>query len=121
MLLCLYNYIMEVQRFMGYAYLIGLILMTVGSLVFSLLAFIGKDIILDDTYIKASKEEREKMNKKAYRQQGGIIFLFLFAISLCNTLRAVLHIATFTYIAWGFAVVGIIYAITSHYTLKKKY
>ena len=47
--------------------LIFLIFLTVVSLIFSVLAFSGKDIILDDTYIKASEEERNTMNKKAYR------------------------------------------------------
>ena len=70
-------------------YLIGLIFMAVISLLFSILAFAGKDIILDDAYIKASKEERERMDKKAYRLQGAIIFLFIFIITLFNLLRAV--------------------------------
>ena len=105
---------------MGIFYLIGLILMAVVSLLFSLLAFMGKDIILDDAYIRASKEEREKMDKSAYRLQGALIFLFLFAITLCNILRAVLHMASFTYAAFVIAVIGIAYAIISHYKLKKK-
>ena len=100
--------------------IIGLIVMAVVSLIFSVLGFMGKDIILDDAYIKASKEEREKMDKKAYRLQGSIIFLFLFAITLCNILRAVLHIASFTYAAWVIAAAGIAYAFISHYKLKKK-
>lgn len=105
---------------MGLFYLIGLIAMAVMCLIFSVLGFIGKDMILDNTYIKASKEEREKMDKKAYRLQGSIIFLFLFAITLCNVLRALLHIASFTYAAFVIAVIGIAYAIISHYKLKAK-
>ena len=100
-------------------YLIGLIFMAVISLLFSILAFAGKDIILDDAYIKASKEEREKMDKKAYRLQGAIIFLFIFIITLFNLLRAVLHEAMFTYIAFIIAAIGIVYAIISHYKIKK--
>ena len=105
---------------MGILYLIGLVFMTVVSLIFSLLGFMGKDVILDDAYIRASKEEREKMDKKAYRFQGSIIFFFLFVVTLCNLLRAVLHVAWFTYIAFVVAVIGIAYAIISHYKLKKK-
>ena len=105
---------------MGIFYLIGLIVMAVVSLIFSVLGFMGKDMILDDAYIKASKEEREKMDKKAYRLQGSIIFLFLFFISLCNILRAVLHITLFMYISFVVAAIGIAYAIISHYKLKKK-
>ena len=101
------------------AYVWGLIFITVGSLVFSILAFMGKEIILNDTYIKASKETREKMNKKAYCVQTGIIFMFLFVVSLCNALRFILHIKWFTYISLFFLVIGIIYTIVSHYKLKK--
>lgn len=104
---------------MGIFNIIILVFLTIGSLVFSILGFIGKDIILDDAYIKVSKEEREKMDKKAYRLQGAIIFLFLFAITLCNLLRAVLHLAWFTYVAFAIGAIGIIYAIISHYKIKK--
>lgn len=100
--------------------LIFLIFLTVVSLIFSVLAFQGKDIILDDTYIKASEEERSTMNKKAYRIQGAIIFLFISAISACNALRAITHIPLFTYLAATFGIIGIVYAIVSHYKIKKK-
>ena len=100
--------------------LIFLIFLTVVSLIFSVLAFQGKDIILDDTYIKASKEERNTMNKKAYRIQGAIVFLFIAVISACNALRAITHIPLFTYLAVAFAIIGIVYGIVSHYKIKKK-
>ena len=32
------------------------------------------------------------MNKKAYRIQGAIVFLFIAVISACNALRAITHI-----------------------------
>ena len=105
---------------MGIFYLIGLIVMAVVSLIFSVLGFMGKDMILDDAYIKASKEEREKMDKKAYRLQGAMVFLFLFLITLCSILRAVLHIPLFTYAAYVLGVIVIVYAIISHYKIKKK-
>ena len=106
---------------MGKVYFIGLIVMAVATLIFSVLGFMGKDIILDDAYIKASKEEREKMDKKAYRLQGSIIFLCLFLNSLCNILRAVLHMAVFTYAGIVIGGIGIAYVIISHYKLKKKH
>ena len=105
---------------MGIFNLIALVFLTVISLFFSILGFAGKDIILDDAYIKASKEEREDMDKKAYRLQGAIIFLFIFVATLCNLLRALTHTPVFTYITCGIGVIGIIYAIVSHYSIKKK-
>ncbi len=100
--------------------LIFLIFLTVTSLVFSILAFLGKDIILDDTYLKASEEERNTMDKKAYRIQAAVIFLFIAVISACNALRAIMHIPLFTYLAGVLGIVGIIYVIISHYKIKKK-
>ena len=105
---------------MGIFNLIALVFLAVISLIFSILGFAGKDIILDDAYIKASKEEREKMDKHAYRLQGAIIFLFIFVATLCNLLRALTHTPLFTYIALGIGAIGIIYASVSHYSIKKK-
>lgn len=99
--------------------IIFLVFLVITSLVFSILNFAGINVILDDAYIKASPEEREKMDKKAYRLQSGIIFLLLSIMSLCNLLRAVLHLPWFTYVAYAIAVGGIVYAIISHYALKK--
>ena len=100
--------------------LIFLILLTITSLIFSLLAFSGKNIILDDAYIKASEEEKSTMDKKAYRLQAAIIFLFLSVISLCNALRAILRMPLFAYLAIAFVLIGMIYAMVSHYVIKKK-
>ncbi len=101
-------------------YLVCLSFFTIVSLIFSILCFSGKDIILDDAYLKASEEERKSMDKDAYRLQSAIVFLFIFAVSLLNLLRSVLHFKIFTYIASVLGVIGIIYAIISHYSIKKK-
>ena len=101
-------------------YRIGLIFVTVIAFVCSLLGFLGKDIILDTTYTNASEEDRKKMNKKAYRLQGATIFLSISLMTLCSFLRMVTHVVWFTYFAYIIAVIGIVYAIISHYSLKKQ-
>lgn len=98
----------------------NLIFITVVSLIVSILAFSGKDIIIDDTYIKATMEEREQMDKKTYRLQSAIVFLFIFLMTLCNLIRVLTHIAWFSYAAIAICVIGIGYAIISHYAIKKK-
>ena len=100
--------------------LVFLVFLTVTSLVFSILAFSGKDIILDDAYLKASEEEKAAMDKNAYRIQAAVVFLFIAVISACNALRAIMHMPLFTYLAGALGIVGIIYAIVSHYKIKKK-
>lgn len=100
--------------------LVILIVIIVVSFVLAILAFSGKDIILDDAYIKASEEERKSMNKQAYRVQTGIIFLFIAAMSLCNAIRLITRISLFAYLAGAVMLIGILYAIVSHYQIKKK-
>lgn len=67
--------------------LIALVFLAVISLIFSIPGFAGKGVILDDVYIKATREEREDMDKNAYCLQSAIIFLFIFSVTLCNLLR----------------------------------
>lgn len=100
--------------------LVVLIVIIVVSFVLAIFAFSGKDIILDDAYIKASEEERKSMNKQAYRLQAGIIFLFIVAMSLCNAIRLITQISLFGYLAGAIMLIGIVYAIVSHYQSKKK-
>lgn len=90
------------------------------ALVFSILAFLGKGVILDDAYLKATDDERKDMNKRAYSIQAGIVFLLLSIITALNGLRGLLHMPVFTYVAFGLAIGGILYAIVSHYSIKKK-
>ena len=88
------------------------------SFVFSLQAFMGKDIILDPRYTKASEEEREKMDKKAYRLQSAVIFLCVGAATLCNALRAITQLPLFTYLALAALIIGAVYAVVSHRAMK---
>ncbi len=101
--------------------LIMLFLFTVIPFIYSALAFMGKDIILDNTYTKASKEERETMDKDAFRRQGGVIFFALGLISLMLLLREILSVAWLTYVAGAIMMIGCLYAIVSHNQLKNKY
>ena len=106
--------------FLYYFILSFMIFISVVSLILSILGFLGKDIILDNTYLKASKEEQERLNKKSYRIQGAIILLFLFFITLLNFLRTLLHISWLAYVIIAVLIIGIVYGIVSHYTLKKQ-
>ena len=101
-------------------YQIGLILIAVISFVYTLLGFLGKDIILDDIYLKAPKEKRAAMRKKDFCLQGTLIFLFIFIATLCGLLGTLAY-PWLTYLAYAFAAIGLVYTIASHYMLKKKY
>ena len=105
---------------MRYLYPIGLVLGTIVSLIFSVMGFMGKDVILDDTYTKASKEDREKMDKNAYRRQSSVFFLFIFVSTVCNLLRYLTAIPLFSYIGIVAVLIAVIHFIISHYAIKKR-
>ena len=105
---------------MRYLYPIGLVLGTIVSLIFSVMGFMGKDVILDDTYTKASKEDREKMDKNAYRLQSSVFFLLIFVSTVCNLLRYLTAIPLFSYIGIVAVLIAVIHFIISHYAIKKR-
>lgn len=89
------------------------------SYIFALLGFLGIGIIIDDNYVFASKEKRKAMNKKSYYLQSGIIFLCLGTMFLLYLLRLVTGIVYFKYAALIVCMTAMIYAILSHYAIKK--
>ena len=93
--------------------------LAVFSLILSIQAFLGKDVILNNTYRKASEEERKNMNKKAYSVQSAVIFLFIFIISLLNTIRAFVNVPWLTYATAAAFVVLVVYFFVSNHKLKK--
>ena len=99
--------------------LIALILLVVISAIFSLLGFLEIGIILDDHYVFAAKEARKGMNKKPYYLQSGIVFLCLGLMFLMCFFRALTGIRGFQYAAYAIAFVAMVYAVVSHYSIKK--
>lgn len=98
-------------------YVIGLIAIAVISLVFSILAFLGKDLILSSTYTNATEEEREKMNKKALRNQSAIFFLLLAITTLSNALGFLVN-PLFRYIHIAMLIATIVYYVVSNKKIK---
>ena len=98
-------------------YVIGLLVITVISLTFSILAFSGKNMFLSSAYIKATTEEREKLNKKALRKQTAIFFLLLAITTLSNALVFLIS-ALFRYIHFAMLVVTIVYYVVSNKKFK---
>lgn len=98
----------------------GLIFVAVVSFLYSMLALCGKDIILNNTYIRANEEERKKMDKKAYRLQSAIIFLLISILSLINALRFLLDLKWITYASLIILVVLIAFYFISSKKIKNK-
>ncbi len=101
-------------------FLFVLLFITVISLLYSILDFTGKDIILNNTYTQATEEERKKMDKKAYRLQSAIIFLLISILSLTNILRILLGIKWITYLSVIIFISVIIFYLVSSKKMKNK-
>ena len=82
----------------------------------SVRSFMEKGFLFNNAYIYASKQEREKMNKKPYYHQSAIVFL-LFGIVFLLLALAVLREAY--WISFVSVAVVIIYAIVSSITIEK--
>ncbi len=59
------------------------IVLTVVCAVISFFQFRNKGFLFNNSYIYASKQERETMDKKPHYRQSGIVFAFLSSIHLC--------------------------------------
>ena len=99
--------------------LVVLILLVVICAVLSLLGFLEIGIIIDDHYVFSPKEARRGMNKKPYYLQSGVVFLCLGLMFLMCLFRALTGIRGFQYAAYGIAFAAMVYAVVSHYSIKK--
>ena len=86
----------------------------------SLLHMYEKGFLMNNAYIYASKEEREKMNKKLYYRQSGIVFMFLGIISLLNAFNAELKTIGLFIAILVIVVITIVYAIVSTRSIEKE-
>ena len=86
----------------------------------SLMQMYEKGYLINNAYIYASKEEREKMNKKPYYRQSGIVFMFLGIISLLNAFNIELKSVGLFVAIIIIIIITIVYAIVSTKNIKKK-
>ena len=85
----------------------------------SIRSFAGKGFLFNNAYIYASKQEREKMNKKPHYRQSAIIFLSLGLVFLLNALAALFEVNWIFYIVVAIVIVTLIYAIISSIIIEK--
>lgn len=85
----------------------------------SVRSFMEKGFLFNNAYIYASKEEREKMNKKPHYHQSAIVFLLIGSIFLLNAISVLLKVNWIFYIVAAVVIVTLIYAIVSSITIEK--
>ena len=82
-------------------------------------SFMEKGFLFNNAYIYASKQEREKMNKKPHYRQSAIVFLLLGLLFLLNALAVLLKAIWIFYVGVAVVIITLIYAIVSSITIEK--
>ncbi|MBQ8414743.1 MAG: DUF3784 domain-containing protein [Clostridia bacterium] len=85
----------------------------------SVRSFMEKGFLFNNAYIYASKQEREKMNKKPHYRQSAIVFLLLGLIFLLNAIAVLLKVNWIFYIVVVVVIITLIYAIVSSFIIDK--
>ena len=85
----------------------------------SIRSFMEKGFLFNNAYIYASKQEREKMNKKPYYRQSAIVFLLLGLLFLIIALAVLLEANWLFYMGVAVVVITVIYAVVSSVTVGK--
>lgn len=78
-----------------------------------IMQFRKKGFCLNTAYLLASKQEREKMDKKPHYKQSGVVFAFLTGIFLCLAVEIMTETGWLIKVMWLLVVFAIIYAIAS--------
>ena len=97
-----------------------LFIISIFAFAMSIRSFIEKGFLLNNAYIYASKQEREKMHKKPYYRQSAIVFLLIGLIFLLMAFSLLLEVNWILYAVLMIAIIAIIYAITSSIIIEKK-
>ena len=85
----------------------------------SVRSFMEKGFLFNNAYIYASKQEREKMNKKTHYRQSAIVFLLLGIAFLLLALAVLLEAYWISFVGVAVVIITLIYAIVSSITIEK--
>lgn len=97
-----------------------LFLVSIGMFVMSVRSFMERGFLFNNAYIYASKEEREKMDKKPHYRQSAIVFLLLGVSFLLLGIMTLTDAVWLLYVVLGLAVFAIIYALVSSVRIENK-
>ena len=96
-----------------------LLLLSIFAFVLSIRSFCEKGFLLNNSYLYASKQEREAMDKKPYYRQSAIVFLLIGCIFTFNGFAILLRIDWLSYIAVAVIFGAIVYAIASSVAIER--
>jgi uncharacterized ion transporter superfamily protein YfcC len=85
----------------------------------SVRSFMEQGFLFNNAYIYASKQEREKMNKKPYYRQSAIVFLLFGIDFLLLALAVLLEAYWLSFVGVAVVIITLIYAIVSSIAIEK--
>ena len=88
-------------------------ILTVICLIISILQFQQKGFLLNNAYLFASKDERERMDKTPHYRQSSIVFALFSAVFFCLTVESITHARWLMPVVWILGAVTVIYAVLS--------
>jgi len=89
------------------------------AFVVSIRSFMEKGFLFNNAYIYASKQKREKMNKKPHYRHSAIVFLSIGSIFLLNALAVLIDANWILYVVTAIVIITVIYAIVSSIMIEK--
>ena len=90
-----------------------------GTLVISILQFLEKGFLFNNTFLYSSKEERSKINKNPLYRQSTIVFLILCLVFIMMGLNLITEKVLFLIIEICLIVVVLIYSVVSFILIDK--
>lgn len=96
-------------------------LLSITAFVISVRSFQEKGFLFNNAYLYASKQERERMDKKPYYRQSAVVFLLVGIIFLLLGLAELFHSAWMSFGAMGIAIAVGIYAIISSIAIERQH
>ena len=89
-------------------------------LILSIRSFNEKGFLLNNAYLYASKQERERMNKKTYYRQSAVTFMLLGLVCALIGFDIIFNVDWLYYIAIIIILIAVIYAILSSISIEKR-
>lgn len=98
---------------------IVMFLLAAGAFFISFRSFREKGFLFNNAYIYASKQERERMDKKPYYHQSAAAFLMVGASLALIGLSALLNIGWISFAGMAAAIAAVVYAVVSETAIEK--
>ena len=98
---------------------IVMFLLAAGAFFISFRSFREKGFLFNNAYIYASKQERERMDKKPYYHQSAVAFLMVGAALALIGLSALLNIGWISFTGMAVALAAVVYAVVSETAIEK--